>query len=885
MAADPSSPSKPKQTPLPESLKEQLTGFRSQLWKIKVAEAVLCGFFGLLASYLVVFGLDRVWATPATVRLAVLIGGTSLFVFFAPYWIHRWVFGHRREDQLARLIARRFPKLGDRLLGVVELQRQNEAEELLSPELRAAAMKNVAKEAKGRDFVQALPASRHRSWSLAVLATFAVAGAALVFVPKAGLNALKRWIMPLSDTPRYTFTRLEDFSKHMVVPYGESFDLALKLRDDSDNRPPLGTARYGAQPAVESALDDSGLYVFSFPGQQAQDFITIHIGDARHRISVEPTLRPTVESLSAVVTYPEYLELPEKRIDLRAGVLPVVVDSTVGLEATASRELQSASLVNRPLPLHEGLPDSEAAPEPPPPSESSLRVHKRKLFAPAIPVTAHPAELTLSWTDVLGLEGAGRFRLRVDPVVDQAPSVYIQGIDRQRVMLEEETVEFDVLGEDDFGVKRIGIEWRGQFTKPTDETPANGELALADSGDTSDLQRLSEEVAFSPSTLGISPQKLIIRAYAEDFRPDGPRAYSDPITIFILTRDEHAQLLKNTFDGIIGELEDAARREQNNFDENQRLERLEDPKLQEDEARDRLQQQEAAEAENTERMQDLARRMEELLKDAVRNGEIDKETMTKIARAMQKMQELGNQDMPEVEQSLRDSQDQRSTPDQSKKDLQEAIEKQKDVLEKMQETIEEANEANRNFEASTFINRLKRAASEEDSIAAALIDSINSIIGMSVEGLDPADQRLIGELSMQQRRTASDVRWIQEDLGHFYARTQKEIHKELLTEMQASHVDTALDDNRERIAENQSYKSIAICKQWAEQLREWAAKLEGPKDGGGGGGGGGGGAGPNDDDFEFMLKVMRMIQKEQDIRSRTRAREQLRRSLGQIATP
>lgn len=883
MAADPKPPPRPTHAPLPESLREQLTGFRGQLWKIKLAEAILAGFFGLLFSYLLVFGLDRVWATPATVRLTILLAGTSLFVLFAPYWIHRWVFGHRREDQLARLVSRQFPKLGDRLLGVVELQSQNEAEESLSPELRAAAMKTVADEARGRDFQKALPASHHRSWSLAVLATFVVVGGAMVVVPKAGLNALKRWLMPLSDTPRYTFTRLEDFPRHMVVPYGEAFELALKLREDSDTRPAAGIARYGDQDPIGAQLGEDNRYRFPFPGQQAQDYISLNIGDERQRISVEPTLRPTVEAVSARVTYPGYLELPERMLDLRAGVLSVVAGSSVALEATASRELASARMNQRVLPPQDEGTDEQNEEMP---SEFPLRVDGRRLFSPAVPIAKRPSELSLSWTDVLGLDGAGGFRLRVEPVNDEQPSVYIQGIDRQRVMLEEETVEFEVLAEDDFGVKRIGIEWRGQFTKPTDEKAANGELTLADSGDAPDLRRLSEEVAFSPSTLGITPQKLTVRAYTEDYLPDRGRIYSEPITLFILTRDEHAQLLKNNFDRIIGELEDAARREQNNFDENRRLERMADAELQEEEGRDRLQRQEAAESENVDRMKELAERMEELLRDAVRNGEIDKETMKKMARSMQNMQELGKQDMPQVEQDLRESQEQRSTPEQSKTDLQEAIEKQKDVLEKMRETIEEANEANRNFEASTFINRLKRAASEEDSIAGALVDHINSIIGLPVESLDPADERIIGELAMQQRRTASDVRWIQEDLGHFYARTQKEIHKELLDEMQASHIDTALDDNRELIARNETYKAIAICKQWAEQLREWAKKLEGPQSGGGGGGGGeGGGEGPGDDDFEFMLKVMRMIQSEQDIRARTRALEQLRRSIGQINVP
>jgi len=877
MSKDDSSPHRPRQAPIPESLQTQLSGFRSQLWKVKIAEAILAGFFGLLFSYLLVFGLDRVWATPPAVRLAILLGGTSLFVLFAPYWIHRWVIGHRNESQLARLIARSFPRLGDRLLGVIELQDQKESVESLSPELRAAAMANVATEAKGRDFEKALPASRHRSWSLGVLATFAIAAAALIIVPKAGMNALKRWLMPLSDTPRYTFTRLENVPKRIVVPYGEPFNLALKLHEDSDRRPANAIAQYDQQDPLTTTLNENSTYTFTFPGQQAQGVISLHIGDAVESIPVEPVLRPDTEAIAAKVYYPDYIQQEPRRIDLRAGVLSVLEGSKVSLEATVTRELASAKMTFRPL-TEDRVPTPDDSGDSLQPEIVTLSTKGRTLTSPPRIVADTPAELLLSWTDVLGLEPNSAFRLRVEPVPDQAPTTYIQGIDRQRVLLTEETVDFDVLSEDDFGIREIGIEWTGQFTKPTDETPANGDMKLDDGSPIT--QRLSAAASFSPAVHGIQPQKLTLRAYTEDYAPGRGRIYSEPITLFILTRDEHAQLLKNQFDRIIGELEDLARREQNNHDENQRLERLDPEDLQGDENQERLGNQERNEAENTERMKELAEKMEELFKDAARNGELDPETMKKLAESLKKMQELGNQDMPEVEKKLGETQDQRSTPEQSKEDLEKAIEKQKEVLEKMRETIEQANEANRDFEASTFINRLKRAATEEDGIAAALLDHIATLIGVSIAELDPSDQRILGELATQHRRTASDVRWIQEDLGHFYARTQKEIHKELLLEMQESHIDSALDDNRERIAENQTYKSVHYCRSWAEQLREWAKKLEESDGGGGGGGGGDGGGGSQEDqDFEFMLKVMQMIQKEQGIRSRTRSLEQLRRSI------
>ncbi|HCQ34196.1 MAG TPA: hypothetical protein DIV54_11915, partial [Verrucomicrobiales bacterium] len=157
MSSEHGSNSEDRSASLPESLRRQLGAFRGRLWFIKVTEALFAGLFGLLFSYLIVFGLDRVWNTPPSIRLIILIGGTSLFTLFAPYWIHRWVFRHRREAQLARLIARKFPRLGDRMLGVVELQKQVESKEALSPELRAAAMEAVARQAEGRNLKAALP--------------------------------------------------------------------------------------------------------------------------------------------------------------------------------------------------------------------------------------------------------------------------------------------------------------------------------------------------------------------------------------------------------------------------------------------------------------------------------------------------------------------------------------------------------------------------------------------------------------------------------------------------------------------------------------------------------------------------------------------------------
>ena len=195
---------------------------------MKILEAVAAGLIGLLVSFLLVYGLDRVWQTPGWARLLILVGGVSLFAVFAPYWLHRWVWRQRRETQLARLIAKRYPGLGDRLLGVIELQDQEGSPDSLSPRLREAAMEAVAAETGRRKLDEALPPQRHRRWALAAMVLAAISATAFTLTPRAGLNALQRWLLPLSDTERYTFTKLENPPVYRAVAFGEAFEVDLQ---------------------------------------------------------------------------------------------------------------------------------------------------------------------------------------------------------------------------------------------------------------------------------------------------------------------------------------------------------------------------------------------------------------------------------------------------------------------------------------------------------------------------------------------------------------------------------------------------------------------------------------------------------------------------------
>src|SRR5205823_14264635 len=145
---------------LPESLREQMFAFRRRVWAVKLIEAGCGAAFGVLVAYLVTFALDRVWDTPAGVRsgifAAALVACTLL-----PLALHRWIWRQRRLEQLARLLSRTHPSIGDQLLGVIELV-HSESEQHRSRALCEAAVRQVAERAKPADFADAVPNPRHR---------------------------------------------------------------------------------------------------------------------------------------------------------------------------------------------------------------------------------------------------------------------------------------------------------------------------------------------------------------------------------------------------------------------------------------------------------------------------------------------------------------------------------------------------------------------------------------------------------------------------------------------------------------------------------------------------------------------------------------------------
>src|SRR5688572_20719623 len=174
--------------PLPPVLSSKLSDYRRRVWVVKLAEGVLAAVFGLAVSYLLVLGLDRLFETPAWLRGLLLLAGALVPGLGLPLKWHKWVWRQRRLEDAARLLRWKFPRLGDQLLGIVELAKEDSAVTGRSERLVQAAMAQADEAVKDQDFSHAVPKATHRQWGWAAAGSAVVVVAGFVAINEAARN-------------------------------------------------------------------------------------------------------------------------------------------------------------------------------------------------------------------------------------------------------------------------------------------------------------------------------------------------------------------------------------------------------------------------------------------------------------------------------------------------------------------------------------------------------------------------------------------------------------------------------------------------------------------------------------------------------------------------
>ncbi len=835
---------------LPESLSRQLHAFERKLRVMETIVAVGGAGAGFVLSWVLVYASDRFWDTPGVVRLLLTVGGVFCGGFFGWYWLRHWIFRRRNIRELAKLIQKEYRQLGDRLQGIVELT-ENEQPEDISPALIHAAIRQVAKQTEHVDFKKAVKTDRSWGYGLVLACSVAVLMSLVFFNRAAAMNAFQRWLNPVGQVDRYTFVALDQLPDSMVVAHGEEFHLPVLIKEDSFKKPGRAELAIVGQQPIEAQVEGRRA-LFTIPGQTREAVMRIQVWDAVREIKVIPMHRPAIKKLEAFVTYPEYLEKSPVKQEVNGGHLTVLDGSTVQLRATLGRKMSSAEIVG------EGV------------AKGSVKLTKEG-FMTAGEKFDSPRKLTMSWIDTFKLKPKKPYSIQVHVESDRVPFVEFPKQSRYSALLVDEAKEIMIQAEDDHGLKHLGVEY--YVTDPKDRrlTPMNYNLPITKGGP--NASRLQGSFIFSPSLMKIPPQTIVVlAATTTDYYPDRGAVRSVLHKIYVLSRSEHAKEIKRRFEALQARLEDVARNEENIQDKTLELSKMDPKELKSDKTTEQIKQIERESEANRKALEQLTKEGMKLLEEAMRNKDFSEELLKEWAQMLQGMKSVSQQEMKKAVEALRKAK-QNSNPKDRKEQLGKASKQQEEAIKKLQKLLKELNDALENMTARNFVNRLKHLATVEGTIKSKLQELLPKTVGSDRASLSRKLQRELERTEANSEDVERESEVIMDDLSNFFNRTRITKYDDVFKDMQKVSVLDKLQQQTKTIQDNRSISAMQQADYWASQFTKWANMLDSKKNSKSGQGKPGQGKQMTAEQIKLLLKLIRIVQEEENIRRRTRLLE------------
>jgi hypothetical protein len=843
---------------IPESLIAQIREFRMRLFRTRACEALVVCPTIAAACYLVFFLSDRLWDTPGILAWACILPvfpGIPLYLF--AWWL-KWFRTERTPRQLASLLARSNPALGDRLLGVIDLA-SSAPDETVSPRLRQAAIVQNAQELAGKDFFSGRPRKPVITRVFLPVFLIVIAGSVFLAFPDAAGNAWRRWANPFHPPERFTFTVLEPLRTRLIVAQGESWPMEFLLSSASSHRPETAHFRLdgGTWNEIGLSPDKTG-YRLTLPPLYQATRMEFSAGDTLHRLKIIPQPRPGMERAEAEITPPSYTGRPPYREPMKAGAIPVPEGSTADIRATATRPLLRASSS---------------------PDDRPIRIEGKTVTISGISMEREPQEWELSWTDTDGLQTSSPRHLTLTPVEDRPPRVLLHEDLDNKYILENTSIQISIEATDDYGIRETGISWVGEQSLGQSSSPGTSTERILKPGSPTTTS-ITEHMVFRAKDLGISPQRVVIRAFASDYSPHGKRVYSDPFILYILTPERHAEMIRHSLERLIGALEELSRSMDSIGDETKSI-LLADRKSDNKDLREKIPELVQQEQTNRRQLSDLLRQGEAIFREATLNTQIDPDGMKRLMDSIRQMSPLPAGTMRNAQKYFEQAAETVS-PQEMESTLKQADREHEQAVEAIKTAIASMNAATKSMEAGTFVARLRHLSKQEESVSRSLASYLQTTVGLLPDELPPAAKRNMEAIDALQKATTRNLGWMLEDLASYRQRATHPIYGDLYEIMQNSEIVRRMENVSEYIASSQSGVGIEHALLLSRALEHWARLLDDSKKtshatGGGSGMAGSGGGEISQSAFELTLKLMFMIRSQQDIRLRTRAMEEERR--------
>ena len=290
-------------------LLDKLEEFRRRYYLNQLIRGALLATAFLLVAYLVLSLLEYRFYFPPAVRAVLLYGGLAAAGLALMAWVLQpalryWRVGSRMsDDEAARLIGAHFPGVSDRLLNILQLQRQENGSEV-NALIEASVNQKIGglESVPFRGAVDLRANQRYLPWVAPPLLAFLFV---LIAAPSILEESNARLIRPGQRFEREAPFRFAFDAQNLETEQFQDFTVELGLEGDALPESVQVILADGARYRMQRLAPDRYAYTFRQPAEdQGFYFEAAGFTSESHTLRVLPT--PSLQQLSLRLDYPAY---------------------------------------------------------------------------------------------------------------------------------------------------------------------------------------------------------------------------------------------------------------------------------------------------------------------------------------------------------------------------------------------------------------------------------------------------------------------------------------------------------------------------------------------------------------------------------------------------
>lgn len=826
---------------LPQGLRRQFAEVQQRLWRVETTVGVASSIFGLAVAVFALFLSDRFWNTPTALRVVFWVAGVIAVLAGFGYWARRWLWQKRTLVDLAIIVQKRYRRLGDRLLGVVELSQEQRHLSNFSPALYHAAIHQVADEARQYDFRESVSARLAEKFGVCAGVALACWLALAAVLPQASWNAFARWLVPMAKIPRYTLVGLDGLPRELIVPRGEPFVIAGNVQYRSFWKPSRVAGRIFNFPPIQGSVE-AGKIRLQIPGQIEKGLLRVQLGDAVAEVEVTPVYRPALRELTARIQLPEYLQYPDVNQILESGTLSTVEGSRVAFDGKITQPLASANMQS----------DGGA--------RTNLTVNGTE-FVTGLLQPRGIASYSFNWTDDRGLSNTSPLRLSVAMQKDAPPAPELSGLPRETAVLVSDVLHVQTEARDDFGVRDLGLTWEVSSDTPLTEGIVS-EIKIMTPN--SHIKKASKVFLWSPRIFRIPADSTVeLQGFARDFYPDRERSRTGVYRIRVLSPEEHAELIRERLEDVMARAEEVTRL-QEKIAANM-TDVKDSPKLAQSQKASRIGQSKDDQLENSSRLTELSDQAAAAVQEAMKNPVFPAEMIRQWNQSAQQWQKLAQEKMQAAASSMQSAQQGTGSQQQQ---IEDAAQKAQDILSALERMQDRASRHMDDLQALTLSQRLHKVSTQEKEISAKMFQTAPDTIGLPPQELPDKFKHVEQSLTADQGNAQKESDALQGEISRFFERTQKTNYGAVSKDMKDSHTSDQLGHLGELIGGNVGIEASTGLDNWSKHFQKWSDQLQPPQQNSGSGNGSGGKQ-KSKDLTEQLIALLRLRENEMNLRDQT----------------